>query len=218
MFLGGNYCPNKARSYHLDFLFNLIKIISSDAKNNIHNKRNLLFFQYPHIVLIAYLKNLNRNRINNLVLGSEINLQHSGCAQILVPDGPPLSHTGPAAQAKSLTAPCLARGCWSPSPRASCQGYSRCRRAFRMRSVSCSLSKCQLVFIVTVITKTQETHWCALTLAYVYLCVCVLRQSVYTLTYFIHTYMCGERVPDTQFISFQFACENDFMPLLQLTF
>lgn len=44
MFLGGNYCPNKARSYHLDFPFHLTKIISSDAKDNTQNKRNLLFF------------------------------------------------------------------------------------------------------------------------------------------------------------------------------
>lgn len=44
-FLLGNYCPEKARSFHLDFPVNLIiKIISSDAKDNTQYRRNLGFF------------------------------------------------------------------------------------------------------------------------------------------------------------------------------
>lgn len=41
-FFGGNYCPNKVRSYHLDFPVNLIKIISSDTKDNTQYRKNLL--------------------------------------------------------------------------------------------------------------------------------------------------------------------------------
>lgn len=61
-FFGRNYCPNKVRSYHLDFPVNLIKITTSDAKDNTQYKKICFFYpQHLYILLVSYLNNLNRN-------------------------------------------------------------------------------------------------------------------------------------------------------------